>query len=237
MLCLRHTALTARAFSIETGWPPPELLVTVSITSGTRSRPTRAMSCFQGFDVHVALERMVLTPGCLASAMGRSTASAPTNSTLARVVSKWVLLGTTSPFLHMHAEEDAFGGATLVRRDHVLVAEDVLHGIAEAVEAAAAGVALVAFHDGGPLMRGHGAGAGVGQQVDEDVVGREQKQVVVRGAQQMLALFAGGPADGLNALDAERLDDGLDGHVFSAAARPQRVILFLSMMKSQSSTR
>jgi hypothetical protein len=28
----------------------------------------------------------------------------------------------------------------------------------------------------------------------------------------MLALRARGPADGLHALDAERLDDGMDGH-------------------------
>jgi len=31
-------------FSIESGWPPPELLVTVNITTGIFSRPTRAIS-------------------------------------------------------------------------------------------------------------------------------------------------------------------------------------------------
>ena len=51
----------------------------------------------------------------------------------------------------------------------------------EAVEAAAAGVALVALHDRGPLVRGHGAGAGVGEQVDEHIVGGEQEKIVVRG--------------------------------------------------------
>ena len=112
------------------------------------------------------------------------------------------------------SEENALGGAALVRGDHVLVAEDVLDGVAEADEAAAAGVALVAFHDRGPLVRGHGAGAGVGEQVDEDVVGREQEQVVVRGAEEFFALGAGGPADGLDGLDAEGLDDGADGHGF-----------------------
>ena len=35
-----------------------------------------------------------------ASGTGRSTARAPVNSMLARVVSKWVLLGTTWPGLH-----------------------------------------------------------------------------------------------------------------------------------------
>ena len=44
--------------AIETGWPPPELLVTVSMHSGMRSRPTSAMSALERRDVHVALERM-----------------------------------------------------------------------------------------------------------------------------------------------------------------------------------
>ena len=61
-------------------------------------------------------------------------------------------------------------------------------------------------------MRGHGAGAGVGEQVDEDVVGGEEEEVVVGGFEELFALGAGGPADGLDALDAEWLDDGFDGH-------------------------
>ena len=69
------------------------------------------------------------------------------------------------------------------------VAEDFLDGIFEAVEAAAAGVAFVAFHDGGPLVRGHGAGAGIGEQVDQDIVGGQKEQVVVRGFEQLLALL------------------------------------------------
>ncbi len=38
-----------------------------------------------------------MVAGSRPTGMGRSTASAPVNSTLARVVSKWVLLGTTVP--------------------------------------------------------------------------------------------------------------------------------------------
>ena len=57
--------------------------------------------------------------------------------------------------------------------NHVLVAEDILHRIAEAIEAAAARVALVALHDRGPLMGGHGPGARVGKQVDQHIVGRQ----------------------------------------------------------------
>ena len=104
------------------------------------------------------------------------------------------VVGNDVAFLARHAEQDALGGAALMRRDDVAEAEDVLDGVAEVIEAAAAGVALVAFHDAGPLMRGHGAGAGIGEQVDEHIVGRQEEQVVVSGAQQLLALLAGGPA-------------------------------------------
>ena len=48
-------------------------------------------------DVHVALERVDASAGSRPSAMTRSTASAPVASTLARVVSKCVLFGTTFP--------------------------------------------------------------------------------------------------------------------------------------------
>ena len=80
-----------------------------------------------------------------------------------------------------YAEEDAFGGASLMRGDDVFVAEDVLNGRFEVIEALAAGVAFVAFHDGGPLMGGHGACAGVGEEVDEDVFSGHEEEVVVRG--------------------------------------------------------
>ena len=55
------------------------------------------------------------------------------------------VVGNDVALLAGDAEQNALGGAALVRGDHVLVAEDVLDGIAEAIEAAAAGVALVAL--------------------------------------------------------------------------------------------
>ena len=69
------------------------------------------------------------------------------------------VVGNDVTFFARHTKQDALGGTSLVRGDHVLVSADVLNRIAEAVEAAASGIALVAFHDGGPLVRGHGAGA------------------------------------------------------------------------------
>ena len=91
---------------------------------------------FERSHVHVALERM---RRCRLPSFRdyRSAASAPMNSTLARVVSKCVLLGTTSPCLAGDTEQDALGRASLVRGDHVLIAENVLNGILETDEASA----------------------------------------------------------------------------------------------------
>ena len=121
------------------------------------------------------------------------------------------VVGDNIPLLAHHAEQDALGGPALVRGNDMTIAEDVLDRVAKAVEAPAAGVTFVAFHDGGPLVGRHGAGAGVGQQVNQHVVRRQQEQVVVGGAQQLFALLARCPADRLDALDAERLNDGT-GH-------------------------
>ncbi len=124
------------------------------------------------------------------------------------------VVGDDIAFFAHHAEQNALGGSALVGGDDVLVAEDILDRRAELLEAAAAGVAFVPFHDGRPLVSGHGSGAGIGEQVDEDIVGGEEEEVVVRGAEQLLALRAGGAANGFDAFDAEGFDDGA-GHDFS----------------------
>jgi hypothetical protein len=72
-------------------------------------------------------------------------------------------------------KQDALGRAALVRGDDVPEARERLHDVAEAVEGAAPGVGLVALHQRAPLGGGHRAGARVGEQVDEHVVGMERK--------------------------------------------------------------
>ncbi len=52
-----HSARTPRRFSSDTGWPPPELFVTVTITSGTRC-PRSSSRRSSAAEVHVALERV-----------------------------------------------------------------------------------------------------------------------------------------------------------------------------------
>ena len=130
------------------------------------------------------------------------------------------VVGNDVSFLAHHTEEDALGGAALVRRDDVGVSKDVLDGVAKLIEAAASGVTLIAFHHGGPLVRGHGSGARVGEEIDEDIVGAEKKEIVVGGAEKVFALGASRPANGFDAFDAEGFDDGAS-HVWS------RLVTFL----------
>ena len=166
----------------DTGWPPIELLVTVMNTTGTSSAPRSSMQALQGGDVHVALEGQPSRPRP-AAVQGRR-ASAPVASTLARVVSKWVLLGTTLPGPADAREEDLLGGAALVGGDDVLEREELLDRVAEAEPRRRAGVALVAVLDARPLVAAHRARARVGQQVDDHVVGVEVEEVVARFARQ-----------------------------------------------------
>src|SRR5215469_11789413 len=91
------------------------------------------------------------------------------------------------------------------------ITEDVAHRIAEAIEAFASRITLVAFHHRGPLVGGHGARARVGKQIDQHIGSREKEEIVVGIFEQHFALGAGGPANRLNTLDAEGFDDGA-GH-------------------------
>ena len=61
-------------------------------------------------------------------------------------------------------------------------------------------------------MRGHGAGPRVGEQIDQHVVGMQQEKIVVRSFEKFFALSARRPANRLDTLDSERLDDGLGDH-------------------------
>ena len=77
---------------METGWPPPELLVTVIMHSGMRARPVSAI-CRRSLAGSMFPLKGWTREGTFPSAMTRSTALAPVYSMLARVVSKWLLLG------------------------------------------------------------------------------------------------------------------------------------------------
>ena len=92
------------------------------------------------------------------------------------------IVGDGVPFLAGHGKQDALGSASLVSWDDVFVSDNVLNGATKTIEAAAAGVTLIAFHDCRPLVRGHGARAGVREEVNQDIIGWKEEKVVIGGA-------------------------------------------------------
>ena len=80
--------------------------------------------------------------------------------------------------LDQRLADQVLGAAALVRRDDVAVAVEALDGRLEVVEVAAPGVRLVAEHHPGPLAVAHRGRAGVGEEIDVDVVAVEQERVV-----------------------------------------------------------
>ena len=111
------------------------------------------------------------------------------------------IAGDDVAFLYEIGEENVFSGSALVRRDDVRHAEKALDRSFQLVERAGAGIALVAHHEGGPLAVGHGARAGIGQQVDIDLLGLQLKYIVMCFPEPLLALLAGAAADGLDHFD------------------------------------
>ena len=109
-------------------------------------------------------------------------------------------------------KEDAFRGAPLVGGDDVHEAGEIADDLLEPVERSAAGVRFVSLDERAPLGRRHGAGAGVGQQIDEHVIGVELEDVVAGRRQRPLARVTRRERDGFDRLDAERLDDRLVIH-------------------------
>ncbi len=92
--------------------------------------------------------------------------------------------------------------------EHVGVARDLLHHVPQPVIAGGAGVGLVTPHHRRPLLLAHGAGAGVGQQVNVNLVGPQGKDVVARPPDGSLSLLPGDEPDGFDHLDLEGLASG-----------------------------
>ena len=163
----------------------------------------------QPVDVHVALERVVAVHvGELGAGQVERERAAELDVGAGRV--EVAVVGDDVAFLAHHREQDALGGAALVRGDDVLEAGDVVDRVAEVEVRRAAGVGLVAAHDAGPLVGAHGAGAAVGEQVDDHVFGAQREDVVAGVAKHLLALLGRRHLDLLDDLDAERFDDRLE---------------------------
>ena len=76
--------------------------------------------------------------------------------------------------LHQLTEENPLRCSALVGGNDVLQAGDGAHRLLEAVEGVGPRIGLVPAHHAGPLVLGHRPGAGVGEQVNEHVLGPEK---------------------------------------------------------------
>ena len=78
--------------------------------------------------------------------------------------------------LHDRPAQQPLACAPLVGWDDVRVAEHAPHRGLEAEEAPRAGVRLVPFHHTRPLVRAHRPGSGVGEEIDQDMLGLEPEE-------------------------------------------------------------
>ncbi len=122
-------------------------------------------------------------------------------------------------------EEDAFGGASLVGGDHVTEAGELVSDALQAEEAFAAGVAFVAAHDGGPLRIGHGAGAGVGEQIDQNISGVDEEEIVAGLGEKALAFRGSGVMQRFHALNAEGFNDGTHEAIIAVGERESSLLV------------
>jgi hypothetical protein len=121
-----------------------------------------------------------------------------------------VVVGHDLTGLEDGVEEDPLRGPPLMGGDDVSQARELAHHVPEAVVGAASRVGLVALHERAPLRGRHGPGSGVGEEIDEDVLGVQAEDVVPRLPEGRLAFLAGGELHRLHRLDAEGLDDRLE---------------------------
>jgi hypothetical protein len=110
-------------------------------------------------------------------------------------------------------EQDLLRRPALVRGQDVPEREQAPHRRAEPAERGRSRVSFVAPLHAGPLLSRHRAGPGVGQQVDQHLLGPQLEQVVPRGGQGGRPLRPGGQPHRLDRVNAERLND-----------RPERLI-------------
>jgi hypothetical protein len=201
--CFRASAAVAAMFSIDTGWPPPALFVSVSMTIETRSpsslsskRPRASMSRFplNGFPTGIEsgrngkIQRDTLTQ--------LDVGARRIEMRVRRHDLTWVDDG---------AEEDALGSTALMGRHDVGKSEHLPDGVAETREAARAGIGLIAPHERRPLILAHSTRAGVGQEIELDVSSRKLERVPSGRLERVLALRPRRSTDRLDHLDPEGL--------------------------------
>ena len=89
-------------------------------------------------------------------------------------------------------------GAPLMCGDEILISIILSYSLPQVIKILAAGIGFVTQHHPRPLAVAHSIGAAVGQQVDVDVLGAQQKGVVARLQDKHFAFTQRGHADGFD---------------------------------------
>src|SRR5690625_3948127 len=103
--------------------------------------------------------------------------------------------------------QNALGRPSLVGRKNIWIAGQVMNGPFKALPADRARIGFISLHHSRPLRRAHGRRPAVGQQINDDLLRLQLERVVAGFRQVFFALRSGGQGNGLNRLDAKRLDD------------------------------
>ena len=131
-----------------------------------------------------------------------SESLAALNVTLSGV--KVGVAGNNHAGFHQIAEQHVLGSTTLMGGDDVVKTGNLGDSVLHVIETAGTAVALVTHHHCAPLAVAHGTRAGVGEQVNVDIVAFQHKDVLVGFFEPFLALFAGGFLNGFNHFDFPR---------------------------------
>jgi hypothetical protein len=93
----------------------------------------------------------------------------------------------------------------------VLEREKLLYRGLEAEPRGGSGIALVTVLNRRPLVPRHCTGARIGQQIDKDVLRVQVEEIKAGLLDGRLALCRAGHAKGLDRMNAERFDNGVEG--------------------------
>ena len=118
-----------------------------------------------------------------------------------------------------------FRSATLVGRNQKFIAVILLNTALKVVEIHATCISLIPEHHSRPLIVAHGVGSAIGEQVDVNVLGFQEKGVVTCFAECLFALLSRGRFDELDHLDFERF---CPGTFFSFACH----VLFFALIQT-----
>jgi len=114
------------------------------------------------------------------------------------------VIGHQIALLEGDGKEQVLGGASLVGGNDMPEAEEGVDGLLKVVIIFAARIGFITHHHPGPLMVAHRRSAAVGEQIDVDTRSGEPEHIESRFTDELVALLAGGPAQGFDDLDPER---------------------------------